>query len=159
MHVKRLAGVLILGVAATWARPSPSGSGIEGLWSTVDDKTHKPRGVVRIYEDHGNYFGKIVSSFNPRDADAICTPCSGAMHDRPVIGLVILRDMHKNGSDLSGGTILDPETGETYRCRMTIENKGEKLLVRGYIGIALFGRTQVWTRYTPPPALRETGGE
>lgn len=159
MHGKRLWGILILAVAMGAARGSLPAPGVAGLWSTIDDKTHEPRGVVRIYEDHGEYFGRIVSSFDPREAHETCTACPGAMRNKPVIGLVILRDMKENGKDYSGGTIVDPDTGETYKCKMTLEDNGRKLLVRGYIGFALFGRSQVWTRYTPPPALRETGDE
>ncbi len=162
MHGKRWKPLLLL-LALTLAGTGiqASATGIDGLWSTQDDKTHKPRGVVRIYEDHGEYFGKIVSSFDPRDALEICSPCSGAMHNKPVIGLVILRDMKRNGNDndYTGGTIVDPDTGDVYKCKMSLEDGGAKLVVRGYIGMALFGRSQVWTRYTPPPALRETGGE
>ena len=41
------------------------------------------------------------------------------------------------------GTIYDPKSGKTYSCKMTID--GNKLKIRGYIGISLFGRTEVWT--------------
>ncbi len=57
-----------------------------------------------------------------------------------------MRGITKHGSEYGGGEILDPETGWTYRCRFTISAEGEKLFVRGYLGLAVLGRTQTWTR-------------
>lgn len=159
MHVNRFAGMTGLLAAALLAGGAEPARNIEGLWKTVDDKTHHPRGVVRIYEEHGQFFGKIVSSFDPREAREVCSPCSGALHNKPIIGLVILRDMRQNGNEYSGGTIVDPDTGDAYRCKMTLEDGGRRLSVRGYIGMAVFGRTQVWTRYAPQGRMRDTGGE
>jgi uncharacterized protein (DUF2147 family) len=159
MHGKRFTAVLALIALALIARAANPAPGIQGLWKTVDDKTHQPRGIVHMYQQDGQYFGKIVSSFDPKEAHEVCTPCSGAMHNKPIIGLVIVRDMRPNGNEFSGGTIIDPETGEAYRCKMTLEDGGRKLSVRGYVGMALFGRTQVWTRYAPPAQMRDTGGE
>ena len=156
MYTNRFTGILILLCAAL---PAAAAANIEGLWRTVDDKTHEPRGVVRIYKEHGQFFGKIVQSFNPKEAREVCGKCDGAMRGKPIIGLVILREMREHGNEYSGGTIVDPETGESYRCKMTVGDAGRKLTVRGYVGFALFGRTQVWTRYTPPKPMRETGGE
>lgn len=159
MHGKRFTGMLALVALALIARAAGPAPGIQGLWKTIDDKTHQPRGVVHIYQENGQFFGKIVSSFDPREAREVCSPCSGALHDKPIIGLVIVRDMRQDGNEFSGGTIIDPDTGKAYRCKMTVEDGGRKLSVRGYVGMALFGRTQVWTRYTPPARMRETGGE
>ena len=65
MHGKRFTGMLVLLSVALLARAAGPGGGIQGLWKTVDDKTGQPRGVVHIYEEHGQYFGKIVSAFDP----------------------------------------------------------------------------------------------
>ena len=117
-----------------------------GLWKTVDDRTHKPRAIVRIYEEKGAFFGRIENSFDPEELTARCEKCSGDRKDAPVIGLVIMRGITKHGSEYGGGEILDPETGWIYRCRFTISAEGEKLFVRGYLGVAALGRTQTWTR-------------
>jgi uncharacterized protein (DUF2147 family) len=159
MHGKRFTGILIVLLAALLARAAGPAQSIQGLWKTMDDKTHQPRGVVRIYQDNGQFFGKIVRSFDPKEAKEVCAPCSGPLHNKPIIGMLILRDMRQNGNKFSGGTIVDPDTGESYRCKMTLEDGGQKLTVRGYIGLAVFGRTQVWTRYAPPKGMRDTGGE
>jgi uncharacterized protein (DUF2147 family) len=117
-----------------------------GLWKTIDDKTHKPRGTVRIYEDSGLWFGRVESSFNPAEQLAHCDKCSDSRRGQPVIGMVILRGLSKRGSEYSGGDILDPETGTVYRCRFSLSANGQKLLVRGFIGISIVGRTQTWIR-------------
>ncbi len=117
-----------------------------GLWKTIDDHTHKPRGIVRIYEENGEYFGRIESSFNAAERSRICDKCPGDWKDKPVIGLVIMRGMVKHGTEYSGGEILDPETGTVYKCVFTVSRDGETLLVRGYFLLPLLGRTQAWIR-------------
>jgi len=58
----------------------------------------------------------------------------------------------------SGGSIYDPDTGHTYSCKLELLDPN-KLKVRGFLGVSLLGRTQIWTRYTgtelvlPPPAM------
>jgi uncharacterized protein (DUF2147 family) len=63
-----------------------------------------------------------------------------------VVGLRILWDMKKDGDGWSGGMILDPETGKTYRCLLSLADGGMKLKVRGYLGLSVLGRTQYWHR-------------
>jgi uncharacterized protein (DUF2147 family) len=117
-----------------------------GLWKTVDDKTGKPRGIIRIYEKGGELFGKIESSFNPKEAKEVCNLCPDERKNQPVIGLVVLRHMKKIGEEWIGGDIVDPDTGSVYRCRMKLVDAGRKLILRGYIGVSLFGRSQIWLR-------------
>jgi uncharacterized protein (DUF2147 family) len=117
-----------------------------GRWKTFDDRTHKPRGIIRIYEENGTFFGKIESSFNPAELTERCHKCAGDRKDAPVIGLVILRGMTRHGSEFDGGDILDPETGYVYRCKFSLSGDGAKLFVRGYLGLSIFGRTQTWIR-------------
>ena len=45
-----------------------------------------------------------------------------------------------------GGKILDPENGKEYKCKMMLDENGNKLEVRGFIGISLLGRSQNWVR-------------
>ena len=117
-----------------------------GLWRTIDDKTHKPRGLVRIFEQDGAIFGRIEASFDPVEAKQVCQKCEGDRKNKPVIGLLILRNMKKRGSDYAGGDILDPDTGWIYKCKMSLDEDGRKLTVRGYVGMALIGRSQTWIR-------------
>lgn len=117
-----------------------------GLWKTFDDRTHKPRGTIRIYELDGAYAGKIEASFDPQDRNEVCDKCRDDRKNEPIIGLEILRGLRRHGSEYDGGDILDPETGSIYRCKMTLSPDGDRLQVRGYLGFSLLGRTQTWVR-------------
>jgi uncharacterized protein (DUF2147 family) len=59
--------------------------------------------------------------------------------------MIVLNDLTKDGEEWSGGTIMDPNNGKTYKCYLTLEEE-DKLKVRGYIGFSLIGRTQYWYR-------------
>jgi uncharacterized protein (DUF2147 family) len=117
-----------------------------GLWKTIDDKTGRPRGLVRIYEQNGQYFGRVEAGFNPEEEHKVCNLCGGERKDKPVVGMVILTAMKKNANDYSGGEILDPDTGWVYRCKMKLVENGKKLSLRGYLGFSLLGRSQTWLR-------------
>jgi uncharacterized protein (DUF2147 family) len=137
-----IAASLVLAVLpAAGAQDSPA-----GLWKTFDDRTHKARGVVRIFEENGALSGRIESSFIPEEEKERCDKCSGDRKGAPIIGLVIMRGVRKHGSEYDGGDILDPETGSVYKCKMTLSSDGEKLFVRGYLGVSMLGRTQTWVR-------------
>ncbi len=117
-----------------------------GLWKTIDDKTGRPRGLVRIFEHNGELFGRIEASFDPKESKERCDKCPGDRKDKPVIGLVIMRNLKKAGEEWTGGDILDPETGSVYKCKLRLSDQGRKLLLRGFIGVSLLGRTQTWVR-------------
>jgi len=76
-----------------------------------------------------------------------------------LLGQTILRGMsYEGGGKWSGGTIYDPDSGRTYKCHLERLDQ-DRLQVRGYIGFALLGRSQLWTRYlgssmTLPPVSR-----
>jgi len=116
-----------------------------GRWKTIDDKTGKPKAIVRIYEENGRLFGRIEATLQP-DAKKTCDKCKDARKDQPIIGMVILRGLTLHQGEYSGGDILDPDNGSVYRCKLRMEDRGARLSVRGYIGFALLGRSQNWTR-------------
>ncbi|MHC5310755.1 DUF2147 domain-containing protein [Myroides sp. LJL116] len=118
---------------------------ITGKWKTVDDATGKEKSIVEIYEKSGKYYGKIVQLLDPSRDNPLCEKCEGENKDKPILGLVFINNMQKKNNDLSGGTILDPETGKVYKCSIKLES-ANKLNVRGYVGISLLGRTQSWQR-------------
>jgi uncharacterized protein (DUF2147 family) len=116
-----------------------------GKWKTVDDKTGKVKSEVEIYEQGGKLFGKIVGLPEPNDTQGkpkTCTHCTGADKDKPIVGLVIIRDLVPSGERYKGGTILDPEDGKVYKAEIWVEDG--KLKVRGYIGF--FYKTQTWMK-------------
>jgi uncharacterized protein (DUF2147 family) len=117
-----------------------------GVWKSFDDKTGKARAIVRIYEQNGKLFGRIEQSFTPGAEHRVCVPCTDERKDQPIIGLIIIRNMKRDGNEYNGGDILDPESGSVYRCKMHVEQDGSRLALRGYIGFSLLGRSQTWER-------------
>jgi len=117
-----------------------------GLWKTVDDKTGAPRGLVRIYERDGKYFGRLEESFKPGAEQRVCAVCTDERKDQPIIGLTIIRNLRPEDNEYAGGDILDPESGSLYRCKMHLESEGTRLVVRGFIAFSLLGRSQTWQR-------------
>jgi uncharacterized protein (DUF2147 family) len=119
------------------------------LWNTISDVDGRPTAVVELRQENGEYVGVVRALLVPADHDdSICGKCSGALHNQPVIGMEILRHMRPDGDEWSGGEILDPESGKTYRARMKLIDGGRRLVIRGYIGRPLFGRSQTWVRRT-----------
>jgi uncharacterized protein (DUF2147 family) len=119
---------------------------IIGRWKTIDDETGEPKSIVEIYAQNGKRFGKITQLFikpgnNP---NPVCDECAddNPRKDQPIQGMVIIKDLVKEGSEFVDGTILDPQNGEVYRCKLWIEEG--QLKVRGYI--AFFYRTQTWLK-------------
>lgn len=137
-------GIVIF--AITGAAAAQSSTPV-GLWKTVNEKG-QPEGLVRITEVAGEFRATVEKVYSPPApvAEPRCLDCTGELKDKPVIGMQILRGMRWDGEQYAGGEILDPNNGKFYRCLMRVVDEGRKLEVRGYIGISLFGRTQVWLR-------------
>jgi len=128
-------------------------SSIIGTWKTIEDEAPnkgKASSYIEIFEMNGVVFGKITKLLiDP--PDKICDKCKGDLKNKPVIGMLILKDMKKTGnvdeelgSEYTGGTIMDPGKGDIYKCKIWF--KDDVLTVRGYIGVSLFGRSQKWFR-------------
>ena len=148
-----VAAVLAWAVLALFAVPPAHAADDSpiGLWLTIDDNSGKARSQVRIYEQDGALFGKIEKIIIPGKTDR-CVLCTGERRDQLALGLVIMRQMERAPgapNQWAGGDILDPEKGTVYSSRLTLAEDGQSLQVRGFIGISLFGRTQIWTRVKP----------
>jgi uncharacterized protein (DUF2147 family) len=118
---------------------------IFGKWKTVDDETGMENGIVEIYEKAGKVYGRIIEILEKEKKHFKCGMCEGEDKNKPVLGLVIIKGLKKKGDFYEGGKVTDPKNGKSYHCKMTLEGK-DKLIVRGYIGISLFGRSQTWFR-------------
>lgn len=134
-------------VLAPMARADVAQSPV-GVWQTVDDHTGQPKALVQIAQDaDGTLSGKIIKGLGPNDQpDRRCDKCTDARKDQPMLGMTIINGMKPDGDKYDGGQILDPENGSLYKCTMHTEEGGQKLVVRGYIGISLIGRSQTWNR-------------
>jgi uncharacterized protein (DUF2147 family) len=109
-------------------------------------------GRIEIYKTGDKYFGKLVWGKDLVEADGK-TPrkdrtdtknSDPKLRSRPILGLVLLTNFTYDDGEWSGGKIYDPKSGKTYSCIMKL--KGDKLEIRGYVGVSMFGRTTVWTR-------------
>lgn len=117
-----------------------------GQWYTDAEKKDV---VVEIYKDNDLYSGKVVWLKNPNEDDG--TPKvddenpDEARRNDPILGMNLVKGFtYKGKNKWAGGTIYDPNNGKTYKCKMSL--KGDDLKVRGFIGVALFGRTVHWMR-------------
>lgn len=116
---------------------------IVGDWATVDDKTGNQYAIVHIYQaGNGLYYGKIAKMLvGPKNLT--CTTCEGEDKNRPMEGLVIIRDMKNVNGELREGKVLDPESGKFYYGKIYLD-KG-KLVLRGSLDKrGIFGRNQTW---------------
>lgn len=125
--------------------PSVQANSVIGFWKTIDDESGKEKSIVELYEKQGRIVGRIVDLLLKPD-DSLCKECEGKLHNQPIVGMQIVNGLQEDDGQYSGGDILDPENGKTYRCKLWLE--GDELKVRGYIGF--FFRTQTWHKTTAP---------
>jgi uncharacterized protein (DUF2147 family) len=137
---------LVLLAPAELLGQAPVASTPVGSWRTFDDRTGLERGLVAIEERAGVLTGRIVGIRNASEATRTCEACTDWRKDQPILGMTIMTGMRAAGAGWGGGEILDPQTGSIYRCFMRLEDGGAKLIIRGYIGVSLFGRSQTWLR-------------
>ena len=119
-----------------------------GLWKNIDDQSGKPKALIRISEHGGELKGKIERLFRApgEEQNPKCDKCEGELKDQPILGMTIMSGLKQDGAEYNGGKILDPDNGKFYKSKISLIEGGKKLNVRGYIGVAWLGRTQVWLR-------------
>lgn len=122
-----------------------AGQSPAGTWTTIDDKTGAKRAVVHLTISNGTLNGSIVKVFPQAGDTGICSKCPGAFKGKKIQGIGFVWGLKEVGNGVwDGGSILDPKTGKVYKAKMTLQ--GNKLYVRGYVGISALGRTQTWVR-------------
>lgn len=134
---------ILLFVLGGWC--TTQAQSIVGKWKTFDDQTGDAKSIVEISEKGGKYQGKVVEILNPAKKKSKCEKCPGEDKGKPIEGLTIIKNLTKKGEEYTGGTIIDPQSGKEYKCSIK-NNGGDRLEVRGYVGISLIGRTQTWTK-------------
>lgn len=141
MKQKLLSIVLALFCVSTAMANSLSGS----TWKTIDDKTGKPRAEIRFEEENGVLNARILSALEEPHEMGLCEKCPGDFKNKPIKGLQFIWGLKQHSqNNWEGGKLLDPKTGKIYHLKLML--KGDKLYVRGYIGVSLIGRTQIWER-------------
>ncbi|MBT3587104.1 MAG: DUF2147 domain-containing protein [Flavobacteriaceae bacterium] len=117
---------------------------IVGEWETFDDVTGDKLSIVQIYNINDIYYGKITHLFED-SLDSVCNQCEDDNYNKPIIGLVIIKNLIEDDGEYNDGTILDPNNGKSYKCYLELIGNN-KLKLRGYIGFSILGRTQYWQR-------------
>lgn len=133
--------LLLALVFFSWTQKDP----IEGIWVTVDDETGKKKSEILLYKENGKLYGKILNLLLDEDRGKLCENCKGEDKNKPIVGMIIVKDLKFEEDSWEDGTILDPKSGKIYDCYITLEDKNT-LKVRGYLGFSLLGRTQKWLR-------------
>jgi len=96
---------------------------------------------IEIYKKGDRYFGKSIWTETKRKD--LKNPNS-SLRERDLLGTELFTNFIYNDGTYEQGKIYDPESGKTYDCKMSFN--GKSLKVRGYIGISLFGRTEMFER-------------
>ena len=120
-----------------------------GLWRTIDDDGKTEKSTVRITSANGVLTGKVEHITDPAKANEVCSKCEDDRKDKPIVGMVIISGAKQDAEETdkwTGGMILDPAKGSSYKLILKTTDGGKKLDVRGYIGSPMFGRTQTWIR-------------
>ena len=130
---------------AVMAQKNPND--ILGEWMTDDE-----RAKIEIYKKNDEFWGKIVWLKDPNnDKGEPVTDANNPdeeLRKKPIMGLNLISKFKYEKGKWVDGEIYDHDNGKTYAC--VIRKKGEKLEVRGYVGLTMFGRTVVWTRVSQP---------
>lgn len=119
---------------------------ITGTWKTIDDKSGEVKSHMKIFKKGDSYYGKVLKVLSKdTPANPKCESCEGDLKNQPIEGMVIMNGLKKKGSKYKDGTIMDPESGKIYDCKVWLnEDNPNLLMVRGYI--MFLYRTQTWER-------------
>ena len=118
-------------------------SATHGYWLTENGKA-----IVQFAPCGGETCGKMVWISKPRDASGKLKldvkNSDNAKRTRPLCGLTLVGGL-KDSDAGQNGWIYNPRDGSTYSVNVEALS-AKQLKVRGYVGVKLFGSSQVWTR-------------
>ena len=125
---------------------------IEGYWRSMDDRTGEPLSIIEFKKAaNGTYTGTIVHRYKTIRGVRLdtCAKCPEPFKDKPLLGLQIIWDLKNDPNkpnNYINGKLVEPRTGNIYNGRGNLTSDGRKLYMRGYMGVSMLGRTQVWLR-------------
>ncbi|MBC7413275.1 MAG: DUF2147 domain-containing protein [Bacteroidia bacterium] len=139
--------VMMLNVAQAQTKETTEADKIIGVWEVGSGKAR-----VKITKYGEKFGGKLVWLKEPNYADGTKKVDKNnpdeAKRTVPLLGYTnLLGFTYKGKSEYDGGTIYDPENGNTYNCLISLEDDNT-IKVRGYVGVQIFGRTDTWKRVT-----------
>jgi len=131
-----LAAVILLN--AYPVQSASEGDWILGIWITPEQDS------IQIYKTGERYFGKpfVQPGMAPRLDRNNPDP---AKRNRLLADVMILENFIYEDGEWSKGKIYDPKNGKTYSCIIQLRGDNE-IIIRGYVGISLFGRSETWKR-------------
>ena len=135
-------------LALTSAAHAESRSPLTGFWQAYFEDGG-PSGWFYFAEKNGFYEGRLVKMFKKKGETSLvttCPACPGEKKNKPMLGMVIVYNLKRDGAKYENGNILDPRDGSVYNAEVEVTPDGQKLLLRGYLGFEIFGQTQTWTR-------------
>lgn len=146
MKMKNFLAIAIVFLTGTLVGQDFKEADILGIWFN-EEKDAK----VEIYKENDKVYGKVVWLEEPNEPDTGQPKLDDENQDeslqtRPIMGLLLVKEFNYEGEGLwEDGDIYDPKNGKTYSCYMKLKSM-DQLKVRGFIGIAIIGRTTYWTR-------------
>lgn len=154
--LKKMAWVVLLGVGVF--TQVKAASPLVGYWKSVDDRTGEALSLIEIKKlQDGTYGGFIIHRYAVNGVPALtyCTKCPEPYKNKPIVGMQLLSGFiedPKKPNTFINGKVLEAKSGKIFEGKGQLIADGRRLRLRGYVGISMLGRTQVWVKVSDPKA-------